>query len=217
MSLPRRRETRSTAFSNRTDRPKEMLVYERFLTLAHEYGALKWQQHTKILLRTALTQTTKRFHSLTAFQSLHDFCCLKKLQPPFSAAKMSLENFYHIAPASKLLQADQARHPERMNPTAKITPTLEYKEQVAVSPQGSSSKGPHIKRAKWHLGIRSQSNPMDIMYEVFRAMKHLGFEWKILQVSAYFENKHCKCVPLSRLITVSSGRSQQTQKQRCLR
>lgn len=32
-----------------------------------------------------------------------------------------------------------------------------------------------IKRAKWHLGIRSQSKPHDIMQEVYRAMKALGF------------------------------------------
>jgi len=96
-------------------------------------------------------------------------------------AKMSINDFYHIAPASKLLQADQAssRHPERMNTSSKITSTLDYKEQSVPSPQGS--KSPHTKRAKWHLGIRSQSNPMDIMYEVFRAMRHLNFEWKILQ------------------------------------
>ena len=35
-----------------------------------------------------------------------------------------------------------------------------------------------MKRAKWHLGIRSQSKPSDIMSEVFRAMKALDFEWK---------------------------------------
>ena len=32
-----------------------------------------------------------------------------------------------------------------------------------------------VKKAKWHLGIRSQSNPQDIMREVFRAMKQLGY------------------------------------------
>lgn len=37
-----------------------------------------------------------------------------------------------------------------------------------------------VKRAKWHLGIRSQSKPYDIMNEVFRAMKALSFEWKIV-------------------------------------
>ncbi|KAG9509954.1 5'-AMP-activated protein kinase catalytic subunit alpha-2, partial [Fragariocoptes setiger] len=36
------------------------------------------------------------------------------------------------------------------------------------------------KRAKWHLGIRSQSRPHDIMTEVFRAMKALDFEWKLI-------------------------------------
>lgn len=40
--------------------------------------------------------------------------------------------------------------------------------------------GQPVKRAKWHLGIRSQSKPADIMNEVFRAMKALSFEWKIL-------------------------------------
>ena len=32
-----------------------------------------------------------------------------------------------------------------------------------------------IKRSKWHLGIRSQSRPLDIMGEVYRAMKTLGY------------------------------------------
>ncbi|KFM77240.1 5'-AMP-activated protein kinase catalytic subunit alpha-2, partial [Stegodyphus mimosarum] len=40
------------------------------------------------------------------------------------------------------------------------------------------SKGTPMKRAKWHLGIRSQSKPFDIMTEVYRAMKALDFEWK---------------------------------------
>ena len=31
-----------------------------------------------------------------------------------------------------------------------------------------------LKKAKWHLGIRSQSKPQDIMNEVFKAMKELG-------------------------------------------
>jgi len=44
----------------------------------------------------------------------------------------------------------------------------------------SSGKGTPVKRAKWHLGIRSQSKPNDIMNEVFRAMKALDFEWKIV-------------------------------------
>jgi hypothetical protein len=42
-----------------------------------------------------------------------------------------------------------------------------------------------MKKAKWHLGIRSQSRPQDIMNEVFKAMKSSGivsiwFNFKIL-------------------------------------
>ncbi|KAL5107235.1 5'-AMP-activated protein kinase catalytic subunit alpha-2 [Taenia crassiceps] len=36
------------------------------------------------------------------------------------------------------------------------------------------------KRFKWHLGIRSQSRPWEIMQEVFRAMSTLGYEWKVI-------------------------------------
>lgn len=34
------------------------------------------------------------------------------------------------------------------------------------------------KRPRWHLGIRSQSRPQDIMGELYRAMNKMGFEWK---------------------------------------
>lgn len=34
------------------------------------------------------------------------------------------------------------------------------------------------KKPRWHLGIRSQSRPQDIMHELYRAMSKLGFEWK---------------------------------------
>jgi len=36
-------------------------------------------------------------------------------------------------------------------------------------------KNSGVKRAKWHLGIRSQSKANDIMNEVYRAMKSLDF------------------------------------------
>nr|4EAI_A Chain A, 5'-AMP-activated protein kinase catalytic subunit alpha-1 [Rattus norvegicus]4EAJ_A Chain A, 5'-AMP-activated protein kinase catalytic subunit alpha-1 [Rattus norvegicus]4EAK_A Chain A, 5'-AMP-activated protein kinase catalytic subunit alpha-1 [Rattus norvegicus]4EAL_A Chain A, 5'-AMP-activated protein kinase catalytic subunit alpha-1 [Rattus norvegicus] len=39
--------------------------------------------------------------------------------------------------------------------------------------------GPHMG-AKWHLGIRSQSRPNDIMAEVCRAIKQLDYEWKVV-------------------------------------
>lgn len=38
----------------------------------------------------------------------------------------------------------------------------------------TGSTAASLKKAKWHLGIRSQSKPQDIMNEVFKAMKELG-------------------------------------------
>lgn len=53
---------------------------------------------------------------------------------------------------------------------------------------GGSSTIPNVprtfKRSKWHLGIRSQSRPQDIMAEIFRKLKALDFQWKI--VTPYF-------------------------------
>ncbi|RWS23585.1 serine/threonine protein kinase-like protein [Leptotrombidium deliense] len=54
--------------------------------------------------------------------------------------------------------------------------------QRMASGGNSNEKGNRtpIKRAKWHLGIRSQSKASDIMNEVFRAMKALDLEWKVV-------------------------------------
>jgi len=49
-----------------------------------------------------------------------------------------------------------------------------------VTPVEKTHRGAPIKRSKWHLGIRSQSKPHDIMSEVYRAMKTLDFEWKVI-------------------------------------
>ena len=37
-----------------------------------------------------------------------------------------------------------------------------------------------FKKSRWHLGIRSQSRPQDIMSEIFRKMKSLNYSWKVI-------------------------------------
>jgi 5'-AMP-activated protein kinase, catalytic alpha subunit len=65
-------------------------------------------------------------------------------------------------------------HPERIAP-------LRERGMLSNNYQGTDKyRGTPVKRAKWHLGIRSQSKPNDIMLEVYRAMKALDFEWKII-------------------------------------
>ncbi|XP_026489063.1 5'-AMP-activated protein kinase catalytic subunit alpha-2 isoform X1 [Vanessa tameamea] len=89
------------------------------------------------------------------------------------AAKAEIKEFY-VASSSPPASADSARpHPERIAP-------LRDKAAPAAQPQHDKQRGTPVKRAKWHLGIRSQSKPNDIMLEVFRAMKALDYEWKVI-------------------------------------
>lgn len=52
---------------------------------------------------------------------------------------------------------------------------IDRAEEQGLSKPEKIHRGNPIKRAKWHLGIRSQSKPQDIMNEVYRAMKTLDF------------------------------------------
>lgn len=65
-----------------------------------------------------------------------------------------------------------------------ISPSKKTPMDIA---RGSSAvpKTPRtFKRSKWHLGIRSQSRPQDIMAEIFRKLIVLDFQWKI--ITPYF-------------------------------
>ncbi|XP_028902483.1 5'-AMP-activated protein kinase catalytic subunit alpha-2 isoform X1 [Ornithorhynchus anatinus] len=71
-------------------------------------------------------------------------------------------------------------HPERMPPLVADSP----KARCPLDALNTTRPKPlAVKKAKWHLGIRSQSRPGDIMAEVYRAMRQLGFQWKV--VTAY--------------------------------
>lgn len=79
----------------------------------------------------------------------------------------------HIPPGLK-------PHPERMPPLIADSPKARCPLDALNT---TKPKSLAVKKAKWHLGIRSQSKPYDIMAEVYRAMKQLDFEWKV--VNAY--------------------------------
>ncbi len=74
-----------------------------------------------------------------------------------------------IAPLRERALAAQAQASSYPGVGTQLPPAVEQKH-----------RGTPVKRAKWHLGIRSQSKPNDIMLEVYRAMKALDFEWKVL-------------------------------------
>ncbi|KAL6486195.1 hypothetical protein MHYP_G00055870 [Metynnis hypsauchen] len=68
-------------------------------------------------------------------------------------------------------------HPERMPPLLADSP----KARCPLDALNTTRPKPlAVKKAKWHLGIRSQSKPYDIMAEVYRAMKQLEYDWKVV-------------------------------------
>ncbi|XP_016998598.2 5'-AMP-activated protein kinase catalytic subunit alpha-2 [Drosophila takahashii] len=72
-------------------------------------------------------------------------------------------------------------HPERIAPMRERQLAMSVQNSGGGAfPEKTARGGTPIKRAKWHLGIRSQSKPNDIMLEVYRAMKALSYEWKII-------------------------------------
>ncbi|MEE6458105.1 hypothetical protein FKM82_000177 [Ascaphus truei] len=73
-------------------------------------------------------------------------------------------------------------HPERVPFSVAESPRQRHTLDELNPQKSKHQQG--VRRAKWHLGIRSQSRPNDIMAEVCRAMKQLGYEWKV--VNPYF-------------------------------
>uniref|UniRef100_T1JHD6 non-specific serine/threonine protein kinase n=1 Tax=Strigamia maritima TaxID=126957 RepID=T1JHD6_STRMM len=104
------------------------------------------------------------------------------------AAKFEIRDFYVASsppPTTVYTDLFQTQSPVRPHPEriARFTTHLTPLRERYVSGETSDKKGTPIKKAKWHLGIRSQSKPQDIMNEVFRAMKTLDFEWKVMKMS----------------------------------
>eukprot|EP00038_Savillea_parva_P006615 m.164795 g.164795 ORF g.164795 m.164795 type:complete len:506 (+) comp12472_c0_seq1:307-1824(+) len=55
------------------------------------------------------------------------------------------------------------------------------KRRTNTKSKSSKSSGqPHKRRARWHLGMRSQNSPCEVMQEVYRAMASLNFQWKVV-------------------------------------
>ncbi|XP_026522230.1 5'-AMP-activated protein kinase catalytic subunit alpha-1 isoform X3 [Notechis scutatus] len=89
------------------------------------------------------------------------------------------KDFYlATSPPDSFLEEHFSRpHPERVPFLVAEVPRSRHTLDE-LNPQKSKHQG--VRRAKWHLGIRSQSRPNDIMAEVCRAIKQLDYEWKVV-------------------------------------
>ncbi|KAL7297906.1 hypothetical protein TKK_0008926 [Trichogramma kaykai] len=95
------------------------------------------------------------------------------------AAKAEMKDFFVASSPPPVALGEASSSPIKPHPE-RIAPLRERQGSVGSGTSGTSSKGTPVKRAKWHLGIRSQSRPHDIMNEVYHAMKILNFEWRIM-------------------------------------
>lgn len=131
----------------------------------------------QLVIAYRLVVDNRRIADETAKLEIHDFFAASTPPADSFDSFMVHCNDICVSPMSKPVtpspQAILRPHPERM-PEANLSPSLD--PLLALD----NKKVIPGRKAKWHLGIRSSSRPMDIMSEVFRALKQLDFEWKVV-------------------------------------
>lgn len=141
-------------------------VYE----VCEKFGVNEGEVHSALLSGDPHDQLAIAYHLIIDNKRIAD-----------EAAKAELKDFYvagspppvSFSPSpSEFSNSPLRPHPERIAPLRDRV--------IASNHTADRNRGTPIKRAKWHLGIRSQSKPNDIMMEVYRAMKALNYEWKVV-------------------------------------
>lgn len=127
---------------------------------------LSGDPHDQLAIAYHLVIDNKRIADEAAKAELKDFYVAGS-PPPVSYSPNDKSDYKNDSPADGSVSGKP--HPERIAPLRERIPNFQ-----------GTTKGPPVKRAKWHLGIRSQSKPSDIMLEVYRAMKALDYEWKVI-------------------------------------
>ncbi|XP_058061179.1 5'-AMP-activated protein kinase catalytic subunit alpha-2-like isoform X3 [Anopheles bellator] len=153
-------------------------VCDKFGVKEHEVhnALLSGDPHDQLAIAYHLIIDNKRIADEAAKAELKEFYVAGSPPPPGVDSKFGTPQPAAIAAAAAAAQNEPFKspsiHPERIAPLRD--------RPVAVGVPIDKHRGTPVKRAKWHLGIRSQSKPNDIMLEVYRAMKALDFEWKII-------------------------------------
>ncbi|VEN60006.1 unnamed protein product [Callosobruchus maculatus] len=160
-----------------TDAVKE--VCDKFGVQETEvHGALlSGDPHDQLAIAYHLIIDNKRIADEAARAEIKDFYSAAGSPPPASTGPPAIE--YHQgggggSGGSTTVGSPMKPHPER------IAPLHPWQPGGAAGGYGNVGDKGRVKRAKWHLGIRSQSKPNDIMMEVYRAMKALDYEWKVI-------------------------------------
>ncbi|XP_014274106.1 5'-AMP-activated protein kinase catalytic subunit alpha-2 isoform X1 [Halyomorpha halys] len=141
--------------------------------VCEKFGVKEYEVHNALLSGDPHDQLGIAYHLIIDNKRIAD-----------EAAKAELKDFYVASspPPVMFNPSESAPSPVRPHPERLASAIRERTLTKEGGGKDTSDAGPNtpVKRAKWHLGIRSQSKPTDIMNEVYRAMKALDFEWKVI-------------------------------------
>lgn len=141
--------------------PKLTLCLQKFSVTDKEV-------HNALLSGNAHDQLAIAYHLIVDNKRIED-----------ETAKLDLKDLYLASSPPPFCENPKQMAKQRM-PSGSITERYRSLSGVSSAAAGvnnnnNNNRATPIKRAKWHLGIRSQSKPHDIMSEVYKAMKLLEF------------------------------------------
>jgi len=153
------------------------IVCEKFEVTEKEVQSalLGGDPHDQLKIAYHLIIDNKRIADESAKLKIKDFFCASTSPVISPNSEVQVINPFDQKQAGSIRRQEDSikAHPERMMPAADMTAALDPKPR-------SSTKTKPTKKPKWHLGIRSQSKPEDIMDEVYKAMVRLDYEWKVI-------------------------------------
>lgn len=155
-------------FPSPVEQDSSVIDIEAVREVCDKFGVQESEVHSALLSGDPHDQLAIAYHLIIDNKRIAD-----------EAAKAEIKDFYVAG----------SPPPVSMSPSPAdygYSPMKPHPERIAPLRPWPSSNHPalgekgRVKRAKWHLGIRSQSKPNDIMMEVYRAMKALDYEWKVM-------------------------------------
>ncbi|CAH0395475.1 unnamed protein product [Bemisia tabaci] len=158
-------------FPSPVERDSSVIDTDAVTEVCEKFGVQESEVHNALLSGDPHDQLGIAYHLIIDNKRIAD-----------EAAKAEIKDFYVASspPPVSFSPCELSSfrpHPERIAPLRERAYSASGRDGVT---DRAGKAGTPVKRAKWHLGIRSQSKPNDIMNEVYRAMKALDFEWKVI-------------------------------------
>lgn len=156
-----KRELPAYLFPSPNDQDTSLINTAALLEVCEKFGVCEREVHSALLSGDPHDQLAIAYHLILDNKRIED-----------ETAKLEIKDFYVASspPPAAITDSPGRPHPERIGGRQRM---------LSGGNSTEKNKGTPMKRAKWHLGIRSQSKPFDIMNEVYRAMRALDFEWKM--------------------------------------